>query len=266
MINRVGSTFVHRLCETTGAKPHEVVRAYLLAREVFGLVPMWQAIEALDNKVADAVQSQMLIDTSAQLERGTVWFLRSRRLTDDMAATIAYFRPGVEALSASLPKLLDTAEQAAVDARTAELVGVGVPRDLAARVVTFDTLNAALDIAEVAADRKADVDTVARIYFEMSNRLGLSWLREKIAALPGRAHWQMLARAAMQDDVAGLARSITEEIARGTGSAADRIGAWRDRNRRVLERSGQLFAELRAVPSPDTAMLSVVLRELRALG
>jgi glutamate dehydrogenase len=34
----------------------------------------------------------------------------------------------------------------------------------------------------------------------------------------------------------------------------------------VLERSGQLFAELRAVPSPDAAMLSVVLRELRALA
>jgi glutamate dehydrogenase len=266
MINRVGSTFVHRLCETTGAKPHEVVRAYLLAREIFGLVPMWQAIEALDNKVADAVQSQMLIDTSAQLERGTVWFLRSRRLSEDMAGTIAHFRPGVEALSASLPKLLDTAEQAAVDARTAELVGLGVPRDLAGRVVTFDTLNAALDIAEVAADGKVEVDTIARIYFEISNRLGLSWMREKIAALPGRAHWQMLAKAAMQDDVAGLTRTITLEIARGSGSAVDRFAAWRDRNRRALERSGQLFSELRAVPSPDAAMLSVVLRELRALA
>ena len=29
MINRVGSTFVHRLTETTGARAHEVVRAYL---------------------------------------------------------------------------------------------------------------------------------------------------------------------------------------------------------------------------------------------
>ena len=44
-------TFVHRLCETTGAQPREIVRAYLLAREVFGCVPLWQPIEALDNKV-----------------------------------------------------------------------------------------------------------------------------------------------------------------------------------------------------------------------
>ena len=28
MLNRVGSTFVHRLQESTGARSHEVVRAY----------------------------------------------------------------------------------------------------------------------------------------------------------------------------------------------------------------------------------------------
>jgi len=182
----------------------------------------------------------MLIDTSAQLERGTTWFLRSRRLGDDMATTIAYFHPGVEALSASLPKLLDPAEQAAVDAKAAELVGVGVPRDLASRVVNFDTLNAALDIAEVAAEGNVEVETVARVYFDMSNRLGLAWLRDRIAELPGRAHWQMLAKAAMQDDVSNLTRTVTAEVARGTGSSADRIAAWRDRNRRALERSGQI--------------------------
>ena len=266
MINRVGSTFVYRLCETTGAKAHEVVRAYLLAREVFGLVPMWQAIEALDNKVADAVQSQMLIDTSAQLERGTTWFLRSRRLGDDMAKTIAHFKPGVAALYAALPKLLDTGERAAVDAKVGELAAAGVPSDLAVRVVTFDTLNAALDIAEVAADGSRAVDAVAAIYFDVANRLGLTWLREKIAALPGRAHWQMLAKAAMQDDVSDLARAVAAEIAGGSGSTQDQIAAWRDRNRRALERSGQLFTELRAVPSPDAAMLSVALRELRSLA
>ena len=36
MVNRVGSTFVHRLAERTGATPAQVVRAYLAAREVFG--------------------------------------------------------------------------------------------------------------------------------------------------------------------------------------------------------------------------------------
>src|SRR5262249_53401685 len=76
MLNRVGSTLVHRLMESTGAQPHEIVRAYLLSREIFGFVSLWKAIEALDNKVDDALQASMLIEMSRTLDRGTTWFLR----------------------------------------------------------------------------------------------------------------------------------------------------------------------------------------------
>jgi glutamate dehydrogenase len=211
----------------------------------------------------------MLIDTSGQLERGTTWFLRSRRLVEDMAGTISYFRPGVEALSARLPKLQDATERARVDARVGELVAVGVPRELAERVVNFDTLYAALDIAEVAADAGKPVEPVAAVYFDVTNQLGLGWLREKIAALPGDAHWRMLAKGAMQDDLSSLSRTVTAQVVAGGGDVATTaplIAAWQDRNRRALERAGQLLAEMRAVPAPDAAMLSVALRELRSLA
>jgi glutamate dehydrogenase len=270
MVNRVGSTFVHRLVETTGARPHEIVRAYLLSREVFGLVPLWMAIEALDNKVDDAVQSTMLIDTSAQLERGTTWFLRSRRLGDDIGTTIAHFAPGVAELSLRLPKLLDAGERSRIDAAVARYVAQGVPQDLAVRVVTFDALYASLDIAEVAASAKRPVEPVAAIYFDLGNKLGLSWLREKIAALPGDKHWQLLSRSAMQDDLSGLQRTLAGTVLANHDadgiSPAKRVAVWQDANKRALERAAQLLTELRAVPMPDAAMLSVALRELRSLG
>jgi len=140
MLNRVGSTFVHRLQESTGARSPEIVRAYLLSREVFGFVALWKAIEALDNKVEDARAAAMLIDMSRELERGTTWFLRSRRLSEDMAGTIAHFAPRVEALAARLPALLDPEGRERVRAAVAEHVAKGVPGSLAARVVTLDAL------------------------------------------------------------------------------------------------------------------------------
>ncbi|HWL74064.1 MAG TPA: NAD-glutamate dehydrogenase domain-containing protein, partial [Burkholderiaceae bacterium] len=93
MVNRVGSTFVHRLMDTTGSTPSQIVRAYLLTREIFGLVPVWQSIEALDNIVADEVQSQMLIELGRRTVRATTWFLRSRRLAEPMLGTIERFAP-----------------------------------------------------------------------------------------------------------------------------------------------------------------------------
>lgn len=270
MINRVGSTFVHRLVETTGARPFEVVRAYLMSREIFGMVPLWLAIEALDNQVPDEVQSRMLIDTSLQLERGTKWFLRSRRLADDMDATIEHFTPNVKALSARLPQLLDPDEHTRVEAAIARYVERGVPRELAGQVVTFGTLYATLDIAEVAGSARWPVELVAAIYFDLANRLGMPWLREKIAALPGDQHWQMLAKDAMLDDLSGLQRSITGTVLQGGDGEAESptelVEAWRTRNARTLERAAQLVTELRAAPAPDASMLSVALREMRGLA
>jgi glutamate dehydrogenase len=268
-INRVGSTFVHRLVETTGARAFEVVRAYLLSRDIFGMVPLWAAIEALDNRVDDEVQSGMLIDTSRQLERGTMWFLRSRRLTADLASTIEHFKSNVETLSARLPQLLDADERARVDAAAAHYTARGVPRELAERVVNFGTLYATLDIAEIAGSARWPVELVAAIYFDLANRLGMPWLRDRIAALPGDQHWQALAKGAMQDDLSGLQRSITHAVLTGGGegeSPAARVEAWQAGNGRTLERAAQLMGELRAVPVPDAAMLAVALRELRALA
>jgi glutamate dehydrogenase len=268
MINRVGSTFVHRLLETTGGKPHEIVRAYLLNREIFGFVTLWQQIEALDNKVDDAVQSAMLIDTARLIDRGTTWFLRSRRLSEDMGATITHFAARVDALATRLPQLLDEADRARIETAVAHYVAEGVSRELAERVVTFDTLYATLDIAEVADSTQRPVELVAEIYFDLATRLGLPWLREMIVALPGQAHWQMLAKGAMLDDLSGLQRTITGEVIAGGGDIAapdGLIAAWQDRNRRGIERAAQLLGELRTAAPIDAAMLSVALRELRNL-
>ncbi|HSW06874.1 NAD-glutamate dehydrogenase [Aquabacterium sp.] len=269
MLNRVGSTFVHRLCETTGARPFEIVRAYLISREVFGVVALWPQIEALDNQVADAVQAQMLIDITLHLERGTKWFLRSRRLNDDMAATIAHFAPGAMALSARLSSLLEPEERARETAAVAQYQASGVPRDTAERVVQLHALYATLDIAEVATLAQRNVETVAAVYFELSSRLGIPWLRDKIAALPADQHWRLLARGAMADDLSGLQRAITTAVfadAMPDAGPAELVSRWATQNQRALERAAQLLGELRAVAAPDAAMLSVALRELRGLG
>ncbi len=269
MVNRVGSTFVHRLGEATGARPHEVVRAYLLSREIFGFVALWKSIDALDNRVDDALQATMLIAVSRELERDTTWFLRSRRLSEDMAATIAHFRPPVETLAGRLPALLDAAGRARVEAAVAGHAAKGVPAELATRVVTLDALYSTLDIVEVAGATRRPAELVAEIYFELATRLGLPWLREMIARLPGDKHWQTLAKAAMQDDLSGLQRGITSEVLTGGGDVATRdplLAVWQERNRRAIERAQQLMVELRQAPGADAAMLAVALRELRNLG
>jgi glutamate dehydrogenase len=261
MVNRVGSTFVHRLADLTGAKPAQVVRAYLCTREVMGHVALWQQVEALDNLVPDAVQSEMLIEEGWLTSRATTWFLRYKRLNEPMEQTFTRFRDAVEALREPL------AAQAAASPQAQAWVAAGVPAALAHRVASADGLFAALDIAEVAETMRQDVAAVGEVHVGVANRLGLGRLRQQIDDLPGASHWQSLAKSALGDDLAGLQRIITQEVlAAGDGGSAQRLAAWEAANADALERAQRVLLELADAKNADLAMLSVALRELRNLA
>ena len=267
-INRVGATFVHRAAEATGAHPADVVRAHLLTREVFAFRSLWHDVEALDNQVDDEVQARMLIDAGRLAARGAFWFLRSPRLQADMGATIAAFAPAVDAVAARVADALEGAAREDAEARAAELRAARVPEALARRVADLDAMAGALDIVEVAQARQRDVAEVAEVYFRLGHRLELDWLAHRIGALDANGHWQVLARQALRDDVAGLQRALARDVlARAEGdTAAARIDAWEAMHRGARDRAARVIAELKAAPAPDLAMLSVALRELRNLA
>ncbi len=273
MLNRVGGTFVHYLTEITGSSPAEVVRGYLLTREVFNFKTLWEEIGALENLVEDGVQGDMLIEADRLIVRGTAWFLRSQRLSEAMAGTIAHFGQAVEALGSNLSEVLDAANRTRLETLAAQLRQKGVPEALALRIASLDPLFAALDIAEVAGVRRQPAERVAEVYFDLATQLGLPDLRTQITALPGDQHWQGLARGAMLDDLTGLQRNITAEALNGDRGVEEEIiapeamiSAWKARNQRTIERTQQLLAEIRNTPATDISMLSVVLRELRHLA
>jgi glutamate dehydrogenase len=261
MVNRVGSTFVHRLAEMTGAKPTDVVRAYLLTREIFGYVAIWQAIEALDNRVPDAVQGEMVIELGRLTTRATTWFLRSKRLAEPMEASFKRFTASVEALRARL------APEAAAAPRAATWVQAGVPAELAQRVAMAESLYAALDIAEIAEATQRPLAQVADVHAAVGQRLMLVALRARINALPSDSYWQSLAKAALGDDLAGLQRALAQQVvAHPAQDAAEQLRAWETRTGAGLERAQRMLAELADAKGADLAMLSVALRELRNLA
>ncbi len=102
MVNRVGPTFVHRMTEMTGVQPWQIVRAYLATREVFCYGSLWKQIEALDNRVDDAVQAAMLLRLKRLSARAATWFLHPRRLAEAMQPLIDRLTPAVAVLRARL--------------------------------------------------------------------------------------------------------------------------------------------------------------------
>ncbi|MGQ0663063.1 MAG: NAD-glutamate dehydrogenase [Pseudomonadota bacterium] len=274
VVNRAGPSFVGDVAERTGSPAAAVARAYLAARQVFDLRRLWAAIEGLDNRVAAAVQTQMLLAALSLLERATLWFLRHFAVAGaagiDIAASLARFKPGVDALRPALERVLDRARAAALAERAGRIANDGVPADLAAEMAGLDDLAAAPDLVSIAerlaAGQPGPVEAVAKVYFALGARLGFDWLREVAGRIKAETAWQKRALEAVVDDLLGQqAELAAHAIAAAGGDPAGADGAWLGRHVAGLLRIDALIAELKAAPAVDLAALTVASRELRAL-
>jgi glutamate dehydrogenase len=203
----------------------------------------------------------MIVQWRRLIARSTTWFLRSKRLQEPLEQAAERLFPAIAFLRTRLePEAADSTQVAA-------WVQAGVPRELAQRVGAADRLFSALDIAQIADAGHSPLDATSEVHFGIGERLGLEKFRQQIELLPADTHWQSLAKVALADDLADLQRSIAlDAVSRHpAGTAADKLSSWEARNPAAFARAKRLVAELADAASPDLAMLSVALRELRNL-
>jgi len=268
LVNRMGSTFVMRLQDMTGAMPVEIARCYTAVREIFHVRDYWHAIEALDNQISTAVQLQMLIDTRRLLDQATVWLLRHQPQPVDIAAMIARYQPALDPLQQQLPKLLREEARHSMHQQRRDLVKAGVPKELALQVVLMDFLYAVLDITEVATITTSDVIKTAEIYFELDAKLSLFWLRNRIRDLPRQDLWQRKARTGLLDELQAVAREVTHQVVISTGkirSTTKKLDDWLARHAASIAHCRSILDEIQGNRAINLAMLTVAVSAMKDL-
>ncbi|MDI9836462.1 NAD-glutamate dehydrogenase [Streptomyces sp. KAU_LT] len=267
-VNTGGTTYLHRLREETGASLEEIVRAQTVARAIFRQAEVWDAVEALDNKVEAAVQTRIRLHSRRLVERGTRWLLNNRQQPLALADTIDFFADRVEQVWSQLPKLLRGADLDWYQQIHDELTDAGVPVELAQRVAGFSSAFPTLDIVSVADRMGKDPMDVAEVYYDLGDRLHISQLMDRIIELPRSDRWQSMARASIREDLYAAHAALTSDVLAvgdGTATPEQRFEAWERKNAAILSRARTTLEEIRGSDSFDLANLSVAMRTMRTL-
>ncbi|GGM19284.1 NAD-glutamate dehydrogenase [Micromonospora yangpuensis] len=266
-INRGGITFVFRVVEETAATAADVIRAYVVVREVFGLRAVWDAVEALDNRVDPELQTSVYLNTRRLLDRAVRWLVTNRRSPLDVPAEISRLREGVARLLPELENLFYGSERDGITGHIEAMVERGLPRELAEQATRLMFSFGLLDIVETATRSGKDVGEVASVYFVLSDRFRVDSLLSKISLLPREDRWQTLARMALRYDLYAALAALTAEVLDSTPQGQqplERVLQWEESNATSIRRAQRAmgeFAESRA----DLAALSVLLRQIRTL-
>ncbi|WP_371653039.1 MULTISPECIES: NAD-glutamate dehydrogenase [unclassified Streptomyces] len=267
-VNTGGSTFLHRLREETGASMEEIVRAQTAAREIFGLSAVWDAVEALDNKVDADVQTRIRLHSRRLVERGTRWLLNNRPQPLQIAETITDFAEGVEKVWGELAKMLKGADLEWYQSILDELTAAGVPDVLARRVAGFSSAFPSLDIVAISGRTGKDPLAVAEVYYDLADRLRITQLMDRIIELPRADRWQSMARASIREDLYAAHAGLTQDVlsvGNGTSSPEQRFKAWEEKNAAILGRARTTLEEIQGSDAFDLANLSVAMRTMRTL-
>ncbi|MBH0237257.1 NAD-glutamate dehydrogenase [Methylobrevis albus] len=259
VINRGGPAFVVRIADQTGAAPAGIVRAFLAARDAFGLPALFADVDALDAAIPGAAQLELYGRIQDLMLQAVTWLLRNTAVDgEDLAALVGRFRPGIEEISAALDLTALPEEVAnAVGETVARLVDAGVPAPLARRAALLPVELRALDAVVIAerAERPLAVATAA--LYQSGARFEIGRIEALARRLVVRDYYDGLALDRARRTLGEAHRRMAIAIAAAGPTGAD-IDAWVWPRREQVARTSATIAAILAEGEPTVARLTIV--------
>ncbi|BBG00581.1 MULTISPECIES: NAD-glutamate dehydrogenase [Pseudonocardia] len=272
MVDSAGISYAFRLGDELAAGPDDAMRAWAVTTRVFALPELWEMVRTADVPVS--VADSVVLEFRRLLDRVSRWFLTNRPQPLAVGAEISRFAEAIAELREQLPDLLQGREIEAVRERAATLRESGVPEALVEPAALSLYAYGLLDVVELVelSDREKEprpAAEVARLYYALSEHLGVDQALTAVSRLDRGDRWHALARLALRDDLYGSLRSITLDALResppGTG-VTEAVAAWEQANASKLTRARTALEEIGVSASLDLATLSVISRQLRGLA
>jgi len=267
LVNRMGPAFVKRAQTDTGANIVTVARAYEIARIICRAMPLLYDIESLDHEIPAGAQVSMMFEVSRALRHTCYWLIEHFGDDLEIVKTVERLKDRMGLVYTRSGTYLSEASRARNDKAEKAWIAMGVPEKLANRMSLLLVTRAALDIADVAAERKRDVIDTARVYSAFNDALGLQWLHNRAEDLKVSGRWQAMARHNLREEFYRIRRDIALRLLthRGKSDAGAAAQKWLDKHENEVAHFRAMTDEMQLRGNIDFATLSVAAQQLRHL-
>jgi len=201
IVNRGLGEFIGDVAEQRGASPAAIARAYIVARDSFGLAPLISELEELAGLIGADHQIALLDDTRQALADGTHWFLSNLQEPIGIKENVNRFQPGIARLLETLDQVLSEHGRQQLQAASDHYKTLGMDSEGAASFARLPYLCPAAEIVSVANKTGIEVVDAAKAYFALDAALQLGRVLELLRRVAIEDHWDRLAIAELYDDI-----------------------------------------------------------------
>jgi glutamate dehydrogenase len=268
LVTEMGITFVQQMSDELGVKLPMIIKSYVAVREILNVDKWMQEVEKYADKIPMEMQiTDCYLQIRILLRRLSRWLLRNRRLQLSISETIADFSESLEDLRKVLSTLLRGEQKKLYQQRFNALRAAKVPQNIAEDLALIPFMHSVLNLIEAAAKYNADIKDFSALYFNLSDYLGLNWLRDQLNGMRVKNRWDVTARVMLKAELDRHQRELTValytmKLATPTMEDTDLVKHWIEKERPMLHRWEKTLAEAQAMKELDFTVFIVLLREL----
>jgi glutamate dehydrogenase len=273
--NRMGSSFIYDAMDATESELESVFHAFYVVKSVFDLERIWTEIENLDDHVLAEHQMQVLYDVFRILRRASFWILRYYPLSDTIQRTIDGFSIGIEAFLSNIYTCLDDSGLDRFARQVAHYEQMKLPKSLAERLAMLQIASSSPDIILIASETDYSVPHVAGLYFRVGHLFGFNKIREIIDRSPvTKTQWDRHLVQGILEDIFNYQSDLVVQLLQfaknqeiGISDGGELVlKQWSIANRNLISKIDHIFTESHIDKNPDLTIISLLVRELRALS
>ncbi|PWL16795.1 NAD-glutamate dehydrogenase [Falsochrobactrum shanghaiense] len=257
VVNRGGITFVSNLADITGKAAADIVHAYVAVRDGFAVNAIYDAIDALDNKVAGVVQNQFYELVGEMLQATTAWGLRNEKSDVPLGKLVKTIATAHAELEPHLIEFMPEYLSARIQEDKAAFIEKGAPEALAVRLAHLQFATIMPDIALIAQLAKADLVAAAKTYFGVTEAFRIGRIEEAVRIIPVTDYYDGLALARASDTIMHAARSMTVTALKRFGKDKDPASSWLAANSARIEQVRGRMLALTEGGAPTVSRLAV---------
>ena len=211
-----------------------IARAFAAVRDSLDLRGLNGRIDALDNKVAGAVQLELYQTVQDALTESLVWYLRFADLSGGLQKAVDHYRKSFSSLSAILPDVLPSFIAKRIRDKETRFKAAKVPADLARDAAHLTTLARTADIVLVADRNKRKLADAAAAYYGVTERFDFGRIDVLAKQVQTSDYYDRLAVEKARDTLASAQRRLTENVLSSNRTSID-LKAWEAANQAQID-------------------------------
>ncbi|MEZ5817918.1 MAG: NAD-glutamate dehydrogenase [Hyphomicrobiaceae bacterium] len=266
LVNRLGPAGPLTLADVAGRPVTEVAFAFMAARGMLGLSPLWARIDAMDGKLAGGVQLALYERVRHGLVTAATDFLREGVASKPLSDTIDRYGAAHAAIASTLDRIAPPALAARLEREAQDLVGRAVPDNLARDVVRLSVLVQSPAIVSVAEGSGATIEEAAAVHLAIADFLKIDEIVARAQELAPADDYERLA---VGGGVANLAdancRLATSYLVQPQQDRTG-LGAWLAGSGSLADRAHRDLQAIAAAREMSVARLVVASARLSGLA